>query len=313
MADAAPDWLADAPPKLRQPLARCAAGTPANVALMLLLMECADASEAEAALSAAIGRLEWEGDPAAGRLDQALTLLRANPQAPEIVRSVLAGLDHQRGRPAGESELAYWAAAFDGAASKNPEASVALYALGNPGLLEAATAEIVARLREWRLISPDTECLDIGCGIGRVELALAPLVHRIVGLDISAAMVAEARERCAALPNVEIRQTAGRDLSGFPDRSFDLVLAVDSFPYVVQSGPALIDAMLAESARVLRPGGHLLILNFSYRGDLQRDGEDLQDFAARERLEVVRSSTSDFKLWDGAAFVLVKPRPQGSM
>jgi cyclopropane fatty-acyl-phospholipid synthase-like methyltransferase len=83
------------------------------------------------------------------------------------------------------------------------------------------------------LLTPETECLDIGCGIGRMETALAGRLHRIVGVDISAEMVAEANRRTASLPNVEIRQTSGRDLSQFADGSFDLVLAIDSFPYLV--------------------------------------------------------------------------------
>jgi len=308
MADLAQDWLAPLPQKLRDPLARCAAGLPPNVALMLLLMECAEASEAEDALSAAIARLEARGESvAAGRVAGALDLLRANPQAPQIVRSVLSGLDHQRGAAGAPDELAYWASAFDWAARRSPEASVALYSLGNADLLTNATAEVVERLSEWEMISPETECLDLGCGIGRFELALAPRVRRIVGIDIAAEMVAQARGRCAGLANVELRQTAGRDLSGFGDRSFGLVLAVDSFPYILQGGAALTQSMVAECARVLRPGGHLAILNFSYRGDIRLDRQELRAMAGRAGLEITRDGSSDLALWDGVTFALTKP------
>ena len=66
-------------------------------------------------------------------------------------------------------------------------------------------------------------------------------------------------------------QASGRDLAGFADGSFDLVLAVDSLPYVFRAGgEALLAAMLAEIARALRPGGELLALNLTYRGDPAR-------------------------------------------
>ena len=310
MAEA--DWLAPFPTRLRDPLRRAAAGLPANVTLMHILRECAEPDEAEAALGAAIGRLnaEGRGEPAA-RLAAVLELLRRNPQAHGVVHSVLAGLDHGS-EPA--DAVRYWTAAFDAAAQGHPEGSVALYALGNPDLLAAATAEIVAKLGDWGRLTPAAECLDIGCGIGRLEAALAPRIRRIVGIDISSAMVEAARRRSAGLRNVEIRQASGRDLMGFADASFDLVLAVDSFPYMMQAGGDLPDRMISESARVLRPAGRLVIFNYSYRGDLAIDRADLRRAAARSELAILRDGGSEFSLWDGVAFDLVKPGPaQGSM
>ena len=285
-------------------------GLPANVALMLLLSECTEREEAERALTTAASRLAELGDAAsAGRLSAAFDLLRANPQAFDVVRSVLSGLNHQN--PASAADAAadgtsYWAAAFDNAARKHPEASVALYALGNADLLASATREITGKLAEWGLLSPEAECLDVGCGIGRLEQALAPFVARIVGLDISEAMVEAARDRCAGLANVEIHKTSGGDLSGWADRSFDLVLAVDSFPYIVQAGFDLTQRMFAECARVLRPGARLVILNYSYSGSLARNRADLQGLAEQAGLRIIRNGTSEFSLWDGVSFDLEK-------
>jgi ubiquinone/menaquinone biosynthesis C-methylase UbiE len=125
-------------------------------------------------------------------------------------------------------------------------------------------------------------------------------------VDIAPAMVETARRRTAHLPNVEIRPTAGRDLAGFRDRSFGLVLAVDAFPYIVQSGMALAQTMVQEAARVLRPRGALVILNFSYRGAPDADRADVQRLAETAGLQVRRSGTSDFSLWDGVTFELHK-------
>jgi SAM-dependent methyltransferase len=198
----------------------------------------------------------------------------------------------------------YWAAAFDSAARRHPEGSVALYSLGDPVLLAAATGEIVDRLGEWGCLPANADCLDIGCGIGRFEVALAGRVRRIVGIDIAPAMVEIARERTAALPNVEIRAATGRDLGGFADSSFDLVLAADVFPYLVQSG--LAATMIGEAGRVLRQGGRLVILNYSYRGDPNLDRTELGSQADGSGLTIVRNGTAEFRLWDGLAFEMSK-------
>ena len=83
-------------------------------------------------------------------------------------------------------------------------------------------------------------------------------------------------------------------------------LAIDAMPYVCRAGPALVAAHFAEAARVLRAGGDLVILNFSYRGDLERDRQDVRAAAGAAGLCVLRDGTSDLRLWDGATFHLRK-------
>jgi ubiquinone/menaquinone biosynthesis C-methylase UbiE len=129
-------------------------------------------------------------------------------------------------------------------------------------------------------------------------------VRSIVGTDISATMLETSRRRCAALANVSFRQSSGHDLREFEDASFDLVLAVDTFPYIVHSG--LAERHMAEAARVLRQGGDLVILNYSYRGDPERDRADVLCFGDRYGFEVLRDGARPFTLWDGLAFHLVK-------
>ena len=307
MDESDPGWLSEFRPALREPLMRAAAGLAPNVALMQVLIACATPEEAESALRQAGRTLGGKGEEdAAGRIDAVLELFRANPRAFGLVRSVIARLDHAPAPCDSDAAQRDWAAAFDSLARAHPEASVALYALGNPELLEAATREIVELLTEWGLIAADTDCLDLGCGIGRLEAALAARVRRVLALDLSAAMVAEARRRTAHLPNVEVRQTVGRDLAGVPERSFDLVIAADVFPYIVHSGTDMAAAMLSEAARVLRPGGKLLILNFSYRGDPDVDRNDVARLAAGCGFSVVRNGLSPFRFWDALAFELAR-------
>ena len=303
-------WLGRSPERFRAALARCARGeVPANVALMQLHAEAASAAQAEAVLVDALDacRAEPSADAdTAARLAAALALARNHPQAFATVKAVLGGVEHGGTAAAPDQGVAHWAALFDSAAARSAEGSVALYALGDPGLLRAATDEVVELLRRARLLGAGRDVLDIGCGIGRFEAALAAEVRSAVGIDISAAMIAAARERCAGLPNVSFAQCSGRDLSMFADASFDLVLAVDSFPYLVQSGMALAATHVGEAARVLRPGGELLILNFSYRGDPERDRADVARLARASGFTVRRAGTREFRLWDGLAFQLAR-------
>jgi SAM-dependent methyltransferase len=93
----------------------------------------------------------------------------------------------------------------------------------------------------------------------------------------------------------------------FADGAFDLVFAVDAFPYVVAAGPALADAMLAEMRRTARPGGDVLVINWSYRGDLARDRADARAMAARHGLELLEAGAQPFAHWDGAVFRMRRP------
>jgi len=100
--------------------------------------------------------------------------------------------------------------------------------------------------------------LELGCGTGRLLIPLARTVRGLVGVDLSAEMLARARARLKRLPIARRPRLVRGDIRAlpFPDRSFDQVLA----PYgVLQSltSDADFDATLAETARLLRPDGRL--------------------------------------------------------
>ena len=198
------------------------------------------------------------------------------------------------------------AAFFDRAVSHSPEASVALYSLGDPAILAAATAEIVAWLAAQRLLPVGADVLDLGCGIGRVAAALAPHCRSVLGVDVSAGMVAEASTRLAAIPNVTVRRTAGEDLDWLEPGSLDLVLAIDSFPYIVQTGAETALRHVRGAARALRPGGALCVLNLSYRDDAAADRADAAHWAAETAMQLREAWSRPFQLWDGTAFVFVR-------
>ena len=233
------------------------------------------------------------GEPAGSPLREVAALAAAHaPRLARLGRIAAGGLD-----PEGPDLLAATAALFDRLAGEEPEAAGAFYSLGDPALLAAATAELVAVVRGWAPVE-GRAVLDFGCGIGRAAIALAPHAGRVVGIDISGGMIAQARERAAGLANASFEVNDGSALP-LPDAAFDLVLAVDSFPYLVRAG--VVEARLAEMVRVLRPGGDLLVFNWSYRGD---DAADAREAATAPGFAVVRSGERPFVIWDGTGYHL---------
>jgi ArsR family transcriptional regulator len=99
--------------------------------------------------------------------------------------------------------------------------------------------------------------LDIGTGTGRLLEVLAPRVSAGLGIDASRAMLALARSRLArpGLTHCAVRRA---DMYRLPlaDAGFDLVVLQMVLHYA--EDPA---AALAEAARVLRPGGRLLVVD----------------------------------------------------
>jgi SAM-dependent methyltransferase len=98
--------------------------------------------------------------------------------------------------------------------------------------------------------------LDDGCGEGRFSRMLADRGARVVGLDLIAAMTQAAHE--AAQANERYVTGAGESLP-FADAVFDLVVS-----YVVLVDIPDFRAAIAETARVLKPGGRLLVANLGF-------------------------------------------------
>ncbi len=214
-------------------------------------------------------------------------------------------LAHARVHHDGARDAAAIAGMFDRAVAAAPDASVAAYSLNDPALLAGATAEVVAWLLEGALATERSDVLDLGCGTGRVAAGLAPRVRSVLGLDVSAGMVAEARRRHAGLANLRFEVTDGAPCAWLPADSADLVLAVDSFPYLVQAG--LADAHVCQAARVLRPGGALVILNVSYGEPEQMRADRARGWALAWDMQLVTCAAHPFTQWDGEAFVLRRP------
>ena len=100
------------------------------------------------------------------------------------------------------------------------------------------------------------DLLDVPCGFGRHSVPLARAGYRVVGVDRSEALLAEARRRARGERWPKLVRADYRELP-FADASFDA--AVNLFSSLGYLGDAEDTKVLAEIRRVLRPGARLVI------------------------------------------------------
>lgn len=138
---------------------------------------------------------------------------------------------------------------------------------------DARAARLAEEVRDFARPRGDERALDVGTGAGALAFALAPLVREVVGLDPVPELLELARAR--ALPNTHFVEGDGAALP-FPDASFDLAGTHRTLHHVEHAA-----RVVAELARVTKPGGHVLVVD-------QLAPDDAAVAAALQEFESVR-------------------------
>ena len=141
--------------------------------------------------------------------------------------------------------------------------------------LHVADAAVEDAIRAALTDKPIRALLDLGTGTGRMLELFAPDIERGLGLDLSLDMLALARARLdrSGLKHCSVRRGDIYDLA-LPRDSFDVVIIHQVLHFLDDSARAI-----AEAARVLRPGGRLLVVDFA-----PHDLEFLREEHAHRRL-----------------------------
>ena len=165
--------------------------------------------------------------------EYAAGLLRPLPTDPHATRVAGGGIEHDV-----VSGYARWAPVYD--------------APGNP-LIELEQPAAWEILAGW---TAGLRVLDAACGTGRHTLHLAELGHEVNGVDQSREMLAAAMQKAAA-GHARVPFSLGSTTAlPFPTNAYDAAVCALLFDHL-----STIDPTVAELARVVRPGGRLLISN----------------------------------------------------
>jgi ubiquinone/menaquinone biosynthesis C-methylase UbiE/DNA-binding transcriptional ArsR family regulator len=173
--------------------------------------------------------------------------------------------------------------------------------------LHVADAAVESAIRTALADKPIRSLLDLGTGTGRMLELFGPDIERGLGLDLSLDMLALARARLdrAGLKHCSVRHGDIYDLA-LPRDSFDVVIIHQVLHFLDDSARAI-----AEAARVLRPGGRLLVVDFA-----PHDLEFLREEHAHRRLGFAAETVTQ---WLEAAGLDVlrqetlPPGPQGKI
>ena len=136
---------------------------------------------------------------------------------------------------------------------------------------------------------------------------MVPLCSRmrsVVGTDVSSGMISAATRRLEGVSNASVQMTTGQDLSEFGSGSMDLVYSVDTFPYLVLSGHALVERHFREVRRVLRPGGDFVLFNYAYGRPREDANGEVLALAHGAELQVIRADESPFRIWNGIGWLM---------
>ena len=165
-------------------------------------------------------------------------------------------------------------------------------------------------------LQPGDAVLDVGCGTGTLALEVARRIgraSRVVGIDPGAEQIARARKKAARRKAPVEFQVGVIEQLPSPDQTFDVVLSTLMMHHL----PAPLKRQgLAEIARVLKPGGRLVVADFTRKQEragraarFHAGGSGMQDLAAMvsdagfSEVETEEMQPSRFSAFPGVGFV----------
>jgi len=135
--------------------------------------------------------------------------------------------------------------------------------------VEVATRNLISEVARWAELTPEAESTgaskkqqltvaDVGCGYGGTSRVLASEygVSKVVGFTLSSAQAAYAREQTPGVSNPEYRVQSWLECD-LPSASCDAVVAIESLSHMLDKPRAF-----AHAARVLRPGGRMVLVDW---------------------------------------------------
>lgn len=141
----------------------------------------------------------------------------------------------------------------------NPNPNQALWEKGDFTRIATTMRDSGNTLVERLGITPGLKVLDVGCGDGTTAIPEAQRGADVLGFDIAANLIDAGRRRARelGLTNIRFQQGDACDLTGVPDRSFDLVISI--FGAMFAPRPADVAKSLV---RVTKPGGRIVMGNW---------------------------------------------------
>ena len=175
-------------------------------------------------------------------------------------------------------------------------------------LQQARAAELADEVRRFAAPNGDERALDVGSGVGALAFALAAQMREVVAVELDEARVERARALAAGIDNVTFLVGDARRLE-LPDASFDLAGTLRTLHHVDR--PELV---VAELARVTKPGGHILVVD-------QLGATDPLEALAFDRFERARDPShtralpdADLRhLFEANGLVLLRARKQSEV
>ena len=190
-----------------------------------------------------------------GRRAAADIRFRNGVWSPTAAERGVGGLGAAMAARNGTDPRGFW----DAAATEDAIWYVATGASGEEAFFALGAEETDFFLRLCGIpLSSSAVVVEIGCGPGRMTARFAQLAGRVVATDVSGEMLERCRKSLSGRDNVDYVLLPGDgELTGIPDGSADVVFSYITLQHVPDAQAQL--RYLAESARVLRPGGRAAI------------------------------------------------------